>query len=300
MDLVLIYSLPFVTALIGWFTNKVAVKMLFHPKNPVAIIGFKWQGLIPRRQAEIAKETGEIVEKELLQAHLLSSSLREMDLQPHFHEFIDEVVSKGLVQQLQSMPLIGSFLNDSLVDQFLGMAKQEVDKQSGPFIEKIAGDVEKQVQVRQLVEDRINALDLNELERLVHRIAAKEFRRIEFLGGLLGFIIGLAQLGLLVLSGNFNTISCLAHRYLVVRREHQDRDFCLNPSVVLFKETRGNYFAGFPDTLHRNPSPLRRSIIVVGGLDDSILRSHRRLFLRNLHHPTCGFLVVQFTLRVRN
>jgi uncharacterized membrane protein YheB (UPF0754 family) len=56
--------------------------------------------------------------------------------------------------------------------------------------------------VKQLVEDRINSLDLDELERLVHRIAANEFKRIELLGGVLGFLIGLIQLLLLWATGN--------------------------------------------------------------------------------------------------
>ena len=196
MDKLVVFSLPFVTALIGWFTNKVAVWMLFHPKKPLSILGFRWQGLIPRRQAEIAEQTGEIIEKEILQKHLLSSSLREMDLKPHFDHFIDELIGKALVARLRAMPLIGGFLNDSMVQQFTDMAKAEVEDHATPFIEKIASDVEQQVHVKQLVEDRIN-----ELERLVHRIAAKEFRRIELLGGVLGFLIGLVQLLLLYWTG---------------------------------------------------------------------------------------------------
>ncbi|MDP6736544.1 MAG: DUF445 family protein [Nitrospinaceae bacterium] len=202
MEKLVVYSLPFVTALIGWFTNKVAVWMLFHPKRPVSVLGFRWQGLIPRRQNEIAEQTGEVIEKEILQKHLLSQSLREMDLQPHFHDFIDELIGKALVAKLRAMPIIGNFLNDGLVQQFTDMAKTEVDSHSVPFVEKVAADVEQKVHVKQLVKERIQSLDLDELERLVHQIASKEFRRIELLGGILGFIIGLIQLLLLFWTGH--------------------------------------------------------------------------------------------------
>lgn len=202
MDKIVIFSLPFVSALIGWFTNKVAVWMLFHPKAPVNILGFKWQGLIPRRQKEIAEQTGEVIEKEILQKHVLAASLRNMNLTPHFHTFIDELVGKALVTRLRAMPFIGGFLNDGLVDQFTAMAKEELDIHAEPFIEKVAVEVENQVHVKQLVEDRINELDLDELEQLVHRIAAKEFRRIELLGGVLGFLIGVVQLLMLWATGH--------------------------------------------------------------------------------------------------
>ena len=176
--------------------------MLFHPKKAVNILGFRWQGLIPRRQREIAAQTGEIIENEILQKHLLSASLREMDLQPYFHEFIDKLIGRALVERLRAMPIIGGFLNDSLVEQFTNMAKAEVDDHAGPFIDQVASEVEQEVHVKQLVEERINALDLDELERLVHKIASREFRRIELLGGLLGFLIGLVQLFLLWLTGH--------------------------------------------------------------------------------------------------
>lgn len=202
MDKLVIFSLPLISALIGWLTNKLAVRMLFQPKTPVNLLGFRWQGLIPRRQAEIAEQTGDIIEKEILQKHLLAASLREMDLQPHFHAFIDQLVGVALMGRLRTMPFIGGFLNDSLVEQFTEMAKAEVDNHATPFIEKVASEVENKVHVKQLVRDRINALDLDELERLVHRIAAKEFRRIEILGGALGFLIGLAQLALLWATGH--------------------------------------------------------------------------------------------------
>ena len=204
MDQLVVYSLPFVTALIGWFTNKVAVWMLFHPKQPISILGFKWQGLIPRRQNEIAEQTGEVIEQEILQKHLLSQSLRDMDLQPHFHDFIDQLVGKALVEKLRAMPFVGNFLNDGMVQQFTEMAKTEVDSHAGPFIDKVAGDVEHKVHVKQLVEDRIRALDLDQLELLVHKIASKEFRRIELLGGVLGFVIGLIQLLLLYWTGHID------------------------------------------------------------------------------------------------
>ncbi len=176
--------------------------MLFHPKAPVNILGFKWQGLIPRRQKEIAEQTGEVIEKEILQKHVLAASLRNMNLTPHFHTFIDELVGKALVTRLRAMPFIGGFLNDGLVDQFTAMAKEELDIHAEPFIEKVAVEVENQVHVKQLVEDRINELDLDELEQLVHRIAAKEFRRIELLGGVLGFLIGVVQLLMLWATGH--------------------------------------------------------------------------------------------------
>lgn len=64
-----IISGPLVGAFIGWFTNWLAVKMLFKPYNP-KYIG-KWRipftpGVIPKRKADIAKGIGKVVEEDLV------------------------------------------------------------------------------------------------------------------------------------------------------------------------------------------------------------------------------------------
>jgi uncharacterized membrane protein YheB (UPF0754 family) len=54
--------------LIGWFTNMLAIRLLFRPYEPIKIpvIGVSLQGLIPLRKAELARSVGEQIEKELL------------------------------------------------------------------------------------------------------------------------------------------------------------------------------------------------------------------------------------------
>ena len=46
-------SIPFISAIVGWSTNFLAVKMMFYP---IEFIGFKpylgWQGLIPAKRRE--------------------------------------------------------------------------------------------------------------------------------------------------------------------------------------------------------------------------------------------------------
>jgi uncharacterized membrane protein YheB (UPF0754 family) len=46
---------PVLGAFIGYITNVVAVELLFHPKKPVNIFGFKIQGLVPARSKEIVE-----------------------------------------------------------------------------------------------------------------------------------------------------------------------------------------------------------------------------------------------------
>ena len=47
--------------------------------------------------------------------------------------------------------------------------------------------------VGQMVQEKVRQLDLDALEALVFRVARQEFRYIELLGGLIGFVVGLVQ-----------------------------------------------------------------------------------------------------------
>ncbi|HEX3134039.1 MAG TPA: DUF445 family protein, partial [Planctomycetota bacterium] len=62
MDWVPWVMLPTVGGAIGWATNWVAIKMLFHPRKPT----MGMQGLLPKRQQELATSVGDVVGNELV------------------------------------------------------------------------------------------------------------------------------------------------------------------------------------------------------------------------------------------
>jgi len=60
---------PLIGALIGCFTNYIAVKMLFKPYNPKRLFGKKipfTPGIIPKRKEDIAKSIGNVVARDLM------------------------------------------------------------------------------------------------------------------------------------------------------------------------------------------------------------------------------------------
>ena len=73
---------PVIGAVIGYFTNYIAVKMLFHPYKPVYI--GKWRlpftpGIMPKRKSALAKAVGNAVGKNLFTSEDLKSLLMSND-----------------------------------------------------------------------------------------------------------------------------------------------------------------------------------------------------------------------------
>ncbi len=196
-------SLPIISALIGWLTNRVAIRMLFRPRRARKFAGLTWQGLIPRRQADIAVRTGEIIEKEILKGHLLREHIEHIHVDDILEETVMRMVYHGIGPRLKKLPLLGGFVNDSHLKMLHQMALEEIKREAPHIVKKIATQAESRLDIRRLVEDRIREFDTERLERVVNSVAEKEFRSIEQLGAVLGFVIGLVQVALLLLSGNY-------------------------------------------------------------------------------------------------
>ena len=73
-----IFIPPLVGAIIGYITNDIAIKMLFHPRHPIYI--GKWKlpftpGLIPQEKHRVARSIGNVVSNQLLNSDTLINVL---------------------------------------------------------------------------------------------------------------------------------------------------------------------------------------------------------------------------------
>ena len=66
MAILQVICMPVVGALIGWITNRLAVMLIFRPYKPVRLLGYTFQGVVPKRRLELAEKIGAVIEKELL------------------------------------------------------------------------------------------------------------------------------------------------------------------------------------------------------------------------------------------
>ncbi|MGE9292599.1 DUF445 family protein [Ruficoccus sp. ZRK36] len=193
--------IPFVTAFIGWLTNWVAIRMLFRPRRPVRLLFFTWQGLIPRRQNDVADTVAEVIEREVLSQHTIRTELERLDVSGRLDEFVRRVVREKAGRKLQAIPLIGAFINDRTLGMIEKAAVDAVHEEADKMRDNLAEDLEKHLQIRDIVRQRIADFDLDKLEEVVKQVATREFRLIEWLGGILGFIIGVAQVAILLAIG---------------------------------------------------------------------------------------------------
>lgn len=195
-------AFPLIGAGIGWLTNRLAIQMLFRPREPRRFLGRNIQGLIPRRQEEIALRVGEIVENELFNQHLIREEIRKIDLQPYLDNLATNIVWDRLAPRLRALPLLGNLVNDRLLYNLSKIALESLAAETGPLLDKVSAEVEEKIAVRHIVEERIRGFDLDQLESMVRSLAHKEFQRIEILGAVIGLVVGLVQALLVIVAGS--------------------------------------------------------------------------------------------------
>ena len=187
-----------ISTFIGYITNVVAVKMLFWPRQPINLGFYTVQGILPKRQAQIAVSLGELVEKELLSLDDVLDKINTPEIQ---QKLIDKVSVMVKVRLTELLPrIIPGRLIQIIVDTLDKILIQE----SAQIIEqmfKFGGEyLTSEIHISKIVEDKVNAFDLQQLEDMIKGISAPELTFIEVLGGVMGFIIGLVQVLIILIA----------------------------------------------------------------------------------------------------
>lgn len=192
-----ILILTIVGGLIGWITNILAIKLLFRPIKPVKIpiLNIEILGLIPKRKNEIAANIGEVISNELLSMDdILDQALNNSNGE-NFNSYITDKIKNIINEKLNIIPMPFRMMAGPYIDEILNKeVPNAVDEISVDLLDK----AKENVNIQEIVEEKINQLDLEKLEDIIIKVAKKELKHIEILGLVLGAIIGVLQ-GVLVI-----------------------------------------------------------------------------------------------------
>lgn len=189
-------SLPIMAALIGWGTNVIAIKMLFWPRRPINILGWEFLGVLPKRQVEIAQSIGEVLDEDLLPTRELIEAVNT----PETRQKVTGLVSDNVAAKIDKIlpRFIANYAGDKIRDHLEDMIGGEMENLFTQLGDALGQELQEQKLLGSLVESKITAFNLVELETLVLKVAKNELRYIEVFGAVVGLIIGIIQVLFLV------------------------------------------------------------------------------------------------------
>lgn len=191
---------PIVGGVIGWLTNYVAIKLLFRPHVPFKVLGFQVQGVIPKRRKEIARSMAKTIEKELLSSGDFAKALSGLEWEKEIENTVEEAVEHRFSSKYLKLPIVG-LVSDNLKGQVKLILTKEIISHLDRKKDSLAAKVKDSIDVQELLVNRIDKLDLKRFERLLTDFIARELKHLEYLGGIMGFIIGVFQSVLTVVFG---------------------------------------------------------------------------------------------------
>ena len=192
--LIQLLVIPIISAFIGWFTNWIAIKMLFHPREPKRILGITFHGIFPKRQKIFAEKLGKMISAEFLSYEDIEEKIANPKnlekLMPMIEEHVDNFLKNKLSDE---MPFLSLFIGSKTIKSLKKTFMQELEILFPQIMKRYAGHLEEELDLEKIVIDKVSAFSTDKLEDILYQIMSKEFRFVEILGGVIGFIIGIVQ-----------------------------------------------------------------------------------------------------------
>lgn len=190
-EIIKLVVIVLIGGMIGWMTNKIAIKMLFRPVNPKKILFFTFQGVFPKRKDVMAEKLAVTIESELLSKENLMNSMFGPNSQADIKAQLTEILLgaiKGKIPPMAKM-LLGENIEETIKDYLLKHQDELFDQLMDVIKEKGMSSVN----VKQLIQTRIDELDFVEFEEIIFGLMKKELKHVEIIGLFLGAMIGVIQ-----------------------------------------------------------------------------------------------------------
>ncbi len=191
-DILRFLSIPLLSALVGWATNVLALKMTFYPLEFLGLRPYLgWQGIIPAKAESMARRTVNLMTTRLVGVREVVDRLEPgrvvEELSPGVEQMLREVIDETMSER---HPFLWELMPESARDEIYHRAAADADEvisQSLIDLKLEADDVLdlEEMAVAALLEDRAF------LNRIFLECGKQEFKFIERSGLYFGFLFGL-------------------------------------------------------------------------------------------------------------
>lgn len=194
-ELLMYLSIPITSAIIGWGTNVLALKMTFYP---VEFIGIKpyigWQGIIPSKAKKMANLsvdlwTTRLVDVKELFAQIDPAQVAE-EMRPQFDRIAKEIMDEFMAEQ---MPEVWSRLPESVKKVVYARISRDMPKIVNDIMADVKENIEEVFDLKGMVVGRLMQ-DKSLLNEIFLKCGREEFKFIERSGIYFGFLFGLVQM----------------------------------------------------------------------------------------------------------
>jgi uncharacterized membrane protein YheB (UPF0754 family) len=179
----------------GWFTDWLALRMIFFPIEPRKYFGVTWQGLFLKRRAEVAEAYGSLIAQEIITPHNVIEAILHGPLSDRVLALIQRQLDRELGSVAKPL-LVFAVGSRKYQDVKLAIASQIMSRlpETMRYIEDYATDA---MDIRNVLVSKMKELSPHEFERLLRPAFEQDEWILIATGAVLGFAVGEGQVLLL-------------------------------------------------------------------------------------------------------
>jgi uncharacterized membrane protein YheB (UPF0754 family) len=189
------WVMPLFGAFTGWFTDWLALKMIFRPKRPTRYLGlFEWQGLFLRRRKEVAAEYGALIASEIVTPRNVLEAVLRGPMSDRLYAMVQKNVQRMVDEQAGlTRPIVVMAVGSA---KFQAMKKMIADKlmerlpETLAHAEKYAADA---MDLENTLRAKMQELNEDEFEQLIRPAFQQDEWILIAVGAALGFLVGELQ-----------------------------------------------------------------------------------------------------------
>lgn len=186
--------IPLISALIGWLANRWALVLLFHPRYPIKILGFRLQGFFPRKHKQLVEKLGKQVRRQFFSFRDVEEKITHpgnvQKIMPLIEQHIDEFLRVKLPVQ---MPVVSMFIGDRTLTELKTVFITELETLFPVIMKSYLENLEKDLDIEKLIIEKMHLFTSQKMEKLLYDDLSKAVSSFQIAGALIGFLLGLLQ-----------------------------------------------------------------------------------------------------------
>ncbi|ARB44320.1 hypothetical protein [Alloalcanivorax xenomutans] len=190
-----VWVIPLFGLFTGWFTDWLALKMIFNPKQPVRYFGiFEWQGLFLRRRKQVAARYGELVAQEIVTPQAIIEEILKGPLSDRLFALVQRQVQRTLDEQAGlAKPLVVFAVGTSRYQQMKKAVAEKVMAALPEALGHVEAYAQEAMDLKNLLVTKMQELTEEEFEGLLRPAFQQDEWILIAVGALLGFLVGEVQ-----------------------------------------------------------------------------------------------------------
>ncbi|OUS28931.1 hypothetical protein A9Q99_10650 [Gammaproteobacteria bacterium 45_16_T64] len=195
------WILPLAGLFVGYFTNVIALKVIFEPLEPIKIGPFTIQGLFLKRQKEVAQVLCRITTQEVITINNIlhamltgpKSERAKKIIQGHIRKSIDDTTSWGVLGV--GNPLTKAFMGtQNYIDLKVRAADLAINIATEEMSHNQAFSDGQHEIIEKLLRERMESLSSSEFQEILRPAFKEDEWKLISVGAVLGLIAGFIQL----------------------------------------------------------------------------------------------------------